>query len=343
MRWPMVARSSLVPSLVLLAFGGLAQAQSPPPASDKVAAEALFEDGRRLVGEGKYAEACPKFSDSERLDPSPSTLLNLASCWEKAGRTATAWATYREAESAAQAAQRTDYKFAAQRHADALAPKLARLTIDVQQPVPGMQLKRDGVTLGAPEWGAAIPVDRGPHVILASAPGYKEWAVRVDVSEDGAQIKTTVPPFEEAPAEPQTKPSPPAIGPPSPPPKSPAPGDTLPVRPSVQGTVGLVVAGAGIAGLGASGILALLANGKKNDSFADCDKANTNMCNLQGVSDRNNALALGDAATVVFAVGASALVTGLVVWLSAPAARTVRSARIVVAPRVGGAVVAGRW
>src|SRR5208283_1046759 len=99
-----VARLSPVAIFVLLGVSGSSRAQSPTTGGDKVASQALFEDARKLLVEGKYAEACPKFADSQRLDPSPSTLLNLANCWERSGKAATAWATYREAESAAHAA-----------------------------------------------------------------------------------------------------------------------------------------------------------------------------------------------------------------------------------------------
>ena len=75
-------------AVALLASGSPAGAQPAPLGNDRVAAEALFDEGRNLVAAGKIAEACPKFADSQRLDPSPSTLLNLASCWEKLGRTA---------------------------------------------------------------------------------------------------------------------------------------------------------------------------------------------------------------------------------------------------------------
>ena len=79
-------------SVALLLVVAPARAQAPT-STDKVAAEALFEEGRRLVAAGSFVDACPKFADSQRLDPSPGTLLNLASCYEKLGRSATAWAT----------------------------------------------------------------------------------------------------------------------------------------------------------------------------------------------------------------------------------------------------------
>src|SRR5258708_29392092 len=127
-----------------LAVAPAAHGQSPAPAGNKVAAEALFEDGRTLVAAGKFAEACPKFADSEKLDPSASTLLNLANCWEKVGRTATAWATYKEAASLANGLGRKDYGTAALRHAESLAPKLARLPLALPHPLAGLQVKRDG-------------------------------------------------------------------------------------------------------------------------------------------------------------------------------------------------------
>ncbi|MCL2451247.1 MAG: hypothetical protein FWD17_20060, partial [Polyangiaceae bacterium] len=55
-------------------------------ASEEAAAEALFEQGRDLMLAGRVAEACPKFAESERLDPAPGTLLNLATCYERNGQ-----------------------------------------------------------------------------------------------------------------------------------------------------------------------------------------------------------------------------------------------------------------
>jgi hypothetical protein len=333
---------ALVWAVVLLAVSGTASAQTVPPGNDKVAAEALFEDGRKLALTGKYADACPKFAESQRLDPSPSTLLNLASCWEKVGRSATAWATYREAESVAHAVKRQDYAATAQRHADALAPKLARLTVNVPQPVPNIQVKRDGVPVGPAEWGATIPIDAGAHNMEASAPGYKPWAATIDVSPDGAQVTTAVPPLEPLPVETS---SPPA-SPPAERPVSPAPAAAPPAQAenassaSPQRTIGLVVAAAGLVGMGAAGVLAIVANSKNQDSLKSCPN-NPNLCSTAGVAERSDARTAGDAATVALGVGAAVFVAGTALWLTAPSSRP--AARIAIVPTIGGAMLDGAW
>jgi serine/threonine-protein kinase len=349
-----MGRRSLAWLALVFAFSAarIARAQAPS-GSDKVAAEALFEDARKLVADGKYADACPKFQESERLDPSPSTLLNLASCWERLGRTATAWATYKEAESAANAARRPDYMAAASRHAAALAPTLARVTIAVPQPVEGLQIKRDGVLRGTTEWGVPIPSDTGPHTIEASAPGYVRWTSTLTVPRDGAEVTVTVPPLQPSPppaVDAHGTPPVPATSMPDGTTAPPAPGAAPPVSeappPSnTQRTVGLVVAGAGVVGLGVSGVLALIANGKKQDSLKDCPH-DPNVCDATGVSLRNDALSAGDAATVAFVLGAAALAGGGILWFTAPrsdAASTSGSAapagRWAVSPTLGGAVL----
>src|SRR5437868_1261848 len=72
-------------------------------AGDKATSEALFSDGRKLMADKKYGEACPKFEASLKLDPGLGAMLNLADCYEKNGQTASAWAEFREASASARA------------------------------------------------------------------------------------------------------------------------------------------------------------------------------------------------------------------------------------------------
>src|SRR5438477_7999701 len=94
-------------------------------------AQALFDDARRLMEKKRYAEACPKLAESQRLDPGGGTLLNLALCYERLGPIATAWAMYNEALSAAIADRRSEREAFARARIAELAPRLPRLRIEL--------------------------------------------------------------------------------------------------------------------------------------------------------------------------------------------------------------------
>src|SRR5262245_41081861 len=119
----------------------------PAHAQDnRVAAEALFRDARKLFDAGKYAEACEKLQASQRIDPAVGTLINLARCYEKVGRTASAWAAWRDAAATAKQQGQPAREKTAREAADALEPSLARLTIEVPADAREISLKitRDG-------------------------------------------------------------------------------------------------------------------------------------------------------------------------------------------------------
>ncbi len=327
---------------VALACAGSAAAQS-----GKVAAQALFEDGRKLVADGRFAEACPKFAESEKLDPSASTLLNLASCYEKAGKTATAWETYKEAASVASAANRQDYVAIAQKRSAALEPSLTKLTVTVGALVDGLVVKRDGVEVGRALFGVAIPIDPGAHLIEASAPKKKPWSTSLDAKDPSASLTVTIPPLEDAP---DTTPPPAAtvVPPPAstvvaPPPTTPPPAQP-PSGGSSQATIGIVVGAVGIVGVGLGTVFALSAKSKYNDSLANCSTSSPNECMQTGVDQRNSARTSGNIASVAFAVGGVALATGIVLWLTAPSSHgSEQGVAIGVVPTLGGGMVQGRW
>lgn len=101
------ARATAAPAAATTATSAAAPASRPPlrestpvgsgpPAPAAARAQALFEEGRLLMVQDLYVKACPKFEESQRLDPAVGTLLNLAICEEKAKRKDRACAHYAE-------------------------------------------------------------------------------------------------------------------------------------------------------------------------------------------------------------------------------------------------------
>jgi hypothetical protein len=310
--------------------------------ANAAAAEALFTEGRRLVNEGDFANACPKFAESERLDPSVATLLNLGACYEKAGRTASAWATFREAVSAAQAAKRDDYLQIAQKRAMALEPTLSRVIISQHDAsATGVEIKRDGVAVSQAELGVPIPVDPGQHVIEASAPAKKPWQATLTVAAGAPPATVEIPPLEDAPA----APSPPVLATPPPPADTQSSQVVTPPRDegagNTQRLIGIVTGAVGVVGLGIGTAFVLSAHSDYNDSLSNCT-TNKNVCNASGVSERNSALTSGNIATVAYSIGAAAVAAGVVIWLTAPSSQPA-SPRVGLVPAPGGAFVRGEF
>ena len=188
-----IASRTIVIVIALLACAsGAARAQS-------VEAEALFREGKRLMKEGKLAEACDKFEASDRLDPSVGTKLNLADCREKNGQLATAWATFlKAATEAKQAGTDPKREAEAKKRATALEPRLAYLTISVPDAsrVEGLVIKRNGVAIDAALWNQGIPVDPGEYEISGEAPGHEPWSTKVTINAEGQKASVEVPRFK---------------------------------------------------------------------------------------------------------------------------------------------------
>jgi serine/threonine-protein kinase len=298
---------------LLLGVAPSARAQS---SADKAAAEALFQAGRDLMSSGKYDQACAKFEGSQKLDAGLGTLLFLADCYEKAGRLASAWATFREAESIASGRGDQARAQVAKGRYGALEPRLSKLWIKVADGNdPATLVKRDGEGVPRESWGVALPTDPGEHTIEASAPGRRPWSSKVTVQGEGANTPVEVPVLEAAPAEaPVATTSSPAPAPP--PPVTPAEEP----RPShFQRTLSFVVGGVGIVGLGVGTYFTVRASGKKSESLKNCDTpAQPNVCSQAGVTLRDQALSSARLATVFMVGGGVLLAGGVVLYFTAP-------------------------
>ncbi len=146
-------------------------AAAEPPSSD-ARADALFTTAKQLMASGQVGDACPMFAESKRLAPGVGVSLHLADCYERLGRTASAWQEFDAAEKTAR--QRGDEKRAvlAETRALALEPRLVRLTIATSgTPREGWQVAVDGTKLPADHWNAALAMDPGDHDVVVDQPG----------------------------------------------------------------------------------------------------------------------------------------------------------------------------
>ena len=177
--------------------------------SNRVAAEALFAEGRRLLGAGDFSAACQKLEASQRLDPGIGTLLNLGDCYEKKGASASAWASFLEAAAGARRVGDVSREQTARERAARLERALSHLTVTVpSDSASQIVVVRDGHPVDRVIWGTPTPIDPGKHVIEASAPGKKTWSKTVDVGKDGQSVEITVPYLESDPTSAPPSPAP---------------------------------------------------------------------------------------------------------------------------------------
>lgn len=297
-------------------------------AEDPAAAQALFAEGRDLVRDGKYAEACPKFEESERLDPGTGTLFNLADCEEHVGKLATAWAHFLEVASRSRSAGQGPRERVARERAAALQPQIPRLVIAVPPADYNIQVQRDGIGIGRGQWGSPLPMDPGEHIVQATADGHKPWSTKVTL-QAGQQSKVDIPPLEVAPADPT------AAGGPN--------GATLPDGPtsgggSIQKTGGIVLLAAGGAALIGAGVLGLFALNKHQQS-EEGDHCVKGECDDIGLPLANEAHDLGNTATVVTVGALVAGAAGAVLLLTAPKGQAKASTGYWVGPGRGGLAI----
>ncbi|HLK36187.1 MAG TPA: hypothetical protein VKU41_05500 [Polyangiaceae bacterium] len=285
-------------------------------ADDAAAAQALFDQAKKAMAAHRYAEACPKLEESVRLQEAMGALLNLADCYEREGKLASAWSKFLELSTKARAAGQTVRARIGKERAAALAPKLSNLVIDVAANRPdGLEVRRDGTLVGAAEWGTAIPTDAGNHTIEASAPGRKPWSQSLVVADGAATARVSIPELDRIPEPPKEAPV--AAAPPA---SKPAEAPAPPAEGSQGGNggrVAAIVAGSvGLAGVATGAVFGALSIANHNDAAKRCPPPGP--CSNQGGVDAwHAAYDFGNVANVAFIVGGVGLGVGAVLWLVA--------------------------
>ena len=312
-----------------------------PTGAERAAAEALFDSATELMTAEKFAAACEKFEGSLDLDPALGTMLRLGDCYDRVGKSASAWAMFRDAASLAHNRNETLREQMATERASDLEKRLSRVRFKVE-PGAGLELTlRVGNTrIPAAMFGAAVPLDPGVQVVEASATGRRTWSTSVEVAVGPALQVVQIPKLEVAGLS-----SAPSAG---------AARDTKPpIAPSsgggAQRALGYVSSGVGLVALGLGGFLTYRAKTVNKHSLQHCRANDTTACSAEGVSERQDAQKLASGAFASFAGGGALLAGGALLLLLAPHREgdgaeprgvTVSAA---LGPSGGGVVWTNRW
>jgi hypothetical protein len=305
----MVRVTARIGAAAIVLFAAAAPREARADDSDRVSAEVLFQEGRKLVAAGKYAEGCAKLEASQRLDPGTGTLFNLADCEERRGRIATAWAMFLEAAAGARAAGNGAREQAARERAAAVERKLPRLVIKVRSTAPSVTVKRDGVVVDRALWGTAVPVDPGTRVIEVSAPGRTTWKASVEVPATPASVEVETPELAQesstpAPVEPGTRND----------------SDVTPHSGGSRVVVAGTLLGLGAAGVTVGAIFGLSARSKWDEAKTYCVVGN--QCWQTGLDLADDARRSATVSTIAFVGGALALAGGTILLVSRPSGRS---------------------
>jgi hypothetical protein len=333
----MFGKLSSWPALVLGAAAVVlpARAEAESSASQKAAAESLWDDGVKAMKAGHFADACPKLEESERIDPGIGTLLYLGECYEKTGRTASAWATFREAASTAQAQGETERARIAASRADRLQASLSKLVVRIAPEtaqLSSLRVTRDNAPIASTVFGVAIPVDPGKYHIVASADGYDSYEADVEVGANADSKTLDIPALKAAPkgvaavgaavapssglgaATSSTDTAPPGASNATTP--EPAPNRAMRTAAYVTGAIGVV-------GLGVGSYFGVRAISKNSDAETHCPRGNT--CDdEQGQSLTTQAKNAAVVSNITIGVGAAFVVAGVVLYLSSEPKREAR-------------------
>jgi hypothetical protein len=305
-----VALAALVVASVA-ALPSVARADAPGATH----ADSLFREGRTLLDAKRFDDACPKLAESQKLEPGAGTLLALALCHEGQGKTATAYNELVEAAALGKRVGRPELAAAAQKRAQVMEPQLSRVVVRMPSAdAVDYDVKCDGEPLEKAQWNTPILVDPGEHKVDVSGKGKTSRSYVVRLSGAGT-VELVVDKLEEAARVAVAKPAPvrlqvtPVSGPPA--------EDAS--RGGTQRTIGIVIVGLGIAGIGTGAYfggraLSESAEGRRSCKTAPCP-ADANDANER---------AKGSFATTVVTVaaGTGAIALGTIIYLLAPSAST---------------------
>jgi len=300
-------------------------------------AEALFNDGDRLMSAGKIADACDAFEASNRIETRAGTLIRLGECREANHQLASAWSAFKDALTRVRDPRKREI---AQAKAAELEPKLSFLTVSVSDEarIDGLQLARNGKPLDPGLWNRAVPVDGGTYIISGRAPGHEEWQTTVVIDNEHGKGSVDVPKFKEIAK---------LVAPPTPveakhddnDAEIERDGGNAPSMFTRKRKIAIGVAGAGAAAAIAGTVLGLTAKHRQDEAFGLCPDPATPCAGAdRATSLLHSGHQLAIEADVAYGVAAGAAIGAGVLWfLGKPQI----SRHVAIVPTASGFAIAG--
>ncbi|WP_437925262.1 hypothetical protein WMF37_40350 [Sorangium sp. So ce291] len=310
----------------------------------------MFDEAMKLRDQGECDKAVPLFLAALKADNTlVPTEYYLADCYERLGRTASAWNSYiNVATKSRQRGNAAQERFASERAA-ALENGLSRIVLIASAEVaalPGVEIRRDGELLDKAAWQVPVPVDPGKHAIKVTATGRMDVELTVDIDQSGTTKEVEVPSLpplpgtEGQPPPPQRTPSGRASALRPPPTRT-----TTPAQPSApprsqgssQRTAGLVTGGLGLAGVVGGGVAGIAAIAL-TESLRDKPGAQ------RTVAERDRAEDVANLSTGLLIGGGVLAAAGAVLVFMAPSPARHRAGPVVapvLGPDVAGGVLHG--
>ena len=295
---------------VVLATSLVALVPTPASAAPREAQE-QFEQGRALLKANKPADAIPKFLASIAAEPTLAALLNLADCYERVGKLASARARFQQAQ---ELAKDKDPVRAGRGTQARRAPRPQGVDGHALAAAQGRRRAR----LGRRRRGALEGVGCPAPLRCGHARDHHPGCARQATHRQGRRPRVGGAPDVpiEVDAEPAAAAAPVVVLPPPPPvdraPEK-APDGTMRTAGIVVGVTGLVAIGVGAV----TGFVALAASSDLKDA---CSRPILSVLRVAAASSDldDKARTFGTVSTITFISGAALLAVGTILFVASP-------------------------
>jgi hypothetical protein len=284
--------------LITAAAALLATLITSPPAYAQSAADVenarqLFREALALSKEKRWDEAIPIYERSLALKEEPITLYSLGVAYKNTGRSAEALESLRQFLAKASNPKTERFQESAKAAVAELEPIVAHVTINVEPTdVAGLEVHIDDRQVPLAGLGLPRLIDPGPRTVTARAPGFHEASAAVEL-ESGAsgEVSLTLEPLPDT-DDPAPTPLPVPQGP-----DRPVEEEGFPIIP-------VVIAGAGVAVLGAGVAVGMIGYSDAKDAPTrdgeEADAARTKMLAGDIVVGVGGAIAAGGVAWLLY-------------------------------------------